>query len=47
VPHVELTAKKWLDSMEKQKKKQIEMSVTNGQTEIQTYIQTDRVNDKK
>jgi len=43
VPHGEMTAKKWLDSIEKQKRR-INLK---EQHDKQTYIQTDRVNDKK
>jgi len=46
VPHGEMTAKKWLDSIEKQKKKN-RFEVCPWQTERRTDIQTDRVNDKK
>jgi len=43
VPRGELTAKKWLDSIKKQKRSDLNSSVTDGDTDIQT----DRVNDKK
>ena len=41
-----MSAKKWLDSIEKQKKKN-QFEVCDRQTDGQTEIQTDRVNDKK
>ena len=40
--HGESMAKKWLDSIEKQKRS----NVCDKWTDIHTYIQTDRVNDK-
>ena len=42
VPHGELTAKKWLDSIEKQKRSNLK-----EHRDRQTYRQTDRVNDQK
>jgi len=43
VPHGELTAKKWPDSIDKQKRR----SKLKEQRDRHTDIQTDRVNDKK
>jgi len=41
VPHGEVTAEKWLDSIEKQKRSDL-----NEQRDRRRYIQTDRVNNK-
>jgi len=38
--------KKWLDSIDKQKRSNLKF-VRDRQTDTQTVIQTDRVNDKK
>jgi len=46
VPHGELTAKKLLDSIEKQKRSKLKF-VRDRWTDGDTDIQTDRVNDKK
>jgi len=46
VPHGELTAQQWFDSTEKQKRR-IDLKERDKHTYIQTYIQADRVNDKK
>jgi len=43
VPHGEMTVKKWLNSIEKQKRIDLKFAVTEGATDEQT----DRVNDKK
>ena len=47
VSHDELTDKKWLDSIEKQKRRIDLKEHRDKQTDRRTYIQTDRVNDKK
>ena len=47
VPHGELTAKKWLDFIEKQKRRSNLKEDRDRQTYRHTHIQTDRVNDKK
>ena len=46
VPHGELTAKKWLDSVEKQKRSDLKEQ-RDRQTYRHTDIHTDRVNDKQ
>jgi len=47
VPQRKLTAKKWLDSIEKQKKRSNLKEHRDRQTDRDTDIQTDRVNDKR
>jgi len=47
VPHGELTAKKWLDFIEKQKSRSNLKDHHDRQTYIHTDRQTDRINDKK
>jgi len=46
VPHGELMAKEWLDSIEKQKRSNLKF-VRDRRTDRDKEIQTDRVNDKK
>jgi len=47
VPHGELAAKKWLDSIEKQKRRFDFKEQRDRRTDGDADIQTDRVNDKK
>ena len=47
VPHEELTANKWLDSIEKQKRSDLKFAVSDRHTYIHTDIQTDRQNQRQ
>jgi len=47
VPHGELTAKEWLDSIEKQKRRSNLKFVRDRRTDGDTYIQTESTTNKK
>jgi len=47
VPHGELTAKQWLNSIDKQKSGNLKELGRDKECDKQTDAQTDRVNDKK